>query len=49
MSLSDYCKGNIKNSTNFLSIEYKIYIADGYGSQDKDGNWDGLVGELVNR
>ena len=24
-------------------------MADGYGSQDEDGNWDGLVGELVNR
>ena len=24
-------------------------MADGYGSQDPDGNWDGLVGELVNR
>ena len=41
-------KKTLKIQPIFLSIEYKIYI-DGYGSQDEDGNWDGLVGELVNR
>ena len=24
-------------------------MADGYGKQDNDGNWNGLVGEIVNR
>ena len=33
----------------FFSIEYEVYIADGYGKQDQDGNWNGLVGEIVNR
>ena len=30
-------------------IDYEVYIADGYGTQDDAGNWNGLVGELVNR
>ena len=34
---------------DFFSIEYEVYMADGYGAQDEDGNWNGLVGELVNR
>ena len=54
---------HLKFKQLFVSIEYEIYIADGYGSNlnwDKnwdspgwygegDGEWDGLVGELVNR
>ena len=40
---------NCKSKQLFLSIEYKFEIIDGYGTQDEEGNWDGLVGELVNR
>ena len=28
------------------SIEYEIYLADGYGEQDENGKWNGLIGEL---
>ena len=49
MSLYWIKLGCINKSKMFFSIEYEIYMADGYGSQDPDGNWDGLVGELVNR
>ena len=50
---------HIKFKQLFVSIEYKIYIADGYGSNKKwvlneydfweseMVGWDGLVGELV--
>ena len=33
----------------FLSIEYELYMADGYGTPNEDGNWNGLVGHLVNK
>lgn len=39
----------VKILRSLLSIEYEVYMADGYGAQDEDGNWNGLVGELVNR
>ena len=32
-----------------LSIEYEVYTVDGYGKNDTDGNWNGLVGQIVNR
>ena len=34
-----------------IRIEVEVYMApDGlYGEPDEDGNWNGLVGELVNR
>ena len=34
-----------------LSFEYELYMApDGqYGEQDEFGNWNGIMGELVNR
>ena len=34
-----------------LSFEYELYMApDGqYGEQDENGNWNGIMGELVNR
>ena len=39
-----------------IRLNYELYIAPGgingtgvYGQSDWDGNWDGLVGELVNR
>ena len=28
------------------SIEYEVYLADGYGEQDENGKWNGLVGEI---
>ena len=31
------------------SIKYEVYMVDGYGNNDTDGNWNGLVGEIVNR
>ena len=40
---------NLISMIFLLSIKYEIYIADGYGTQDDAGNWNGLVGELVNR
>ena len=33
----------------WISIEYELYDVADYGSPDEFGNWDGLVGELVNR
>ena len=34
---------------DLISIDYELYIADGYGEPDEEGNWNGLVGELRNR
>ena len=33
----------------FISIKFELYMADSYGAQDEDGNWDGLIGEIVNK
>ena len=27
----------------------EIYMADSYGEPDENGNWNGLIGELVNK
>jgi len=46
-----YCFDLIEEIKDILNIEYELYMApDGtYGQADEAGNWDGLVGELVNR
>ena len=43
------CVFAAKNLVCFFSIEYEIYLADRYGAKDVVGNWNGLVGEIVNR
>ena len=40
---------NLISMIFLFSIKYEIYIADRYGTKDDAGNWNGLVGELVNR
>lgn len=35
--------------SNYLGFKYEIYLAPDhkYGSQQADGSWNGLIGELV--
>ena len=40
-----------KNEIHILfRLEHvEIYMADSYGEPDENGNWNGLIGELVNK
>ena len=44
-----YCADLIDKVANYYSFKYEIKpVKDQkYGSQDKDGNWNGMVGELI--
>lgn len=37
--------------SNYLGFKYEIYLAPDhkYGSQQADGSWNGLIGELVSK
>jgi len=48
-SYEGYCHELIEEIAKILNIEYELYDVADYGSPDEFGNWDGLVGELVNR
>jgi len=44
-----YCYDLAMEIKEILGVEVEVYMADSYGQPDEDGNWNGLVGELVNR
>jgi len=45
-----YCIDLIEELRNIMDFEYEIYHAkDGYGVMDEDEQWNGLIGELVNK
>ena len=43
-------KKNISDHKLFKDFEYEFYVAKGnkYGAKQKDGSWDGMIGDLLN-
>ena len=46
-----YCAELVQELAQMVGFNYKLQlVADGkYGAEDKDGNWNGMVGELFDR